>query len=93
MKEKTPEAVAVRYDPQKESAPRIVAKGRGQIAEKIIELAKASGVPVHSDPDMTRLLAAVELFDEVPPVLYAAVAEILVWVYRANQTARPRPAT
>lgn len=87
MKDKTPAAVAVRYDPEKESAPRIVAKGRGQIAERIIELAKANGIPIHADADMTRLLAAVELFDEVPPELYAAVAEILVWVYRANAAA------
>jgi flagellar biosynthesis protein len=88
VKEKTPEAVAVRYDPEKESAPRIVAKGRGEIAKKIIELARANGVPVYEDADMTRLLAAVELFDEVPPELYAAVAEILVWVYRTNNAAK-----
>jgi len=83
-KERQREAVAVRYNPEKENAPRVVAKGRGQIAEKIIEIAKSNGVPVHEDRDLIELLSKVELFDEVPPELYVAVAEVLIWVYRMN---------
>lgn len=75
-------AVAVRYDPSKEEAPRVVATGKGEIAERIIALAKEHGIPIHEDADLTALLAAVELFDEVPPELYRAVAEVLIWVYR-----------
>ncbi len=78
------QAVAVRYDPEKESSPRVVAKGRGLVAEKILEIAAANGVPVHEDRDLVEMLAVVELFDEIPAELYAAVAEVLVWVYRTN---------
>lgn len=77
-------AVAVRYDPEKETAPRVIAKGKGQIAEKIMELAREHGIPIYQDRDLVEMLAAVELFDEVPPHLYAAVAEVLVWVYKVN---------
>lgn len=81
-----PEAVAVRYDAEKEMAPRVVAKGLGHIAEKIIEVANEHNVPVYKDPDLVGLLASVELFDEIPPHLYAAVAEVLVWVYKVNKS-------
>lgn len=79
-----PVAVAVRYDAEKESSPRVVATGKGMIAEKILELARQHEIPIHHDPDLVELLAQVELFDEIPPELYTAVAEVLVWVYRVN---------
>lgn len=77
-------AVAVRYDAQKEESPRVVATGKGLIAERILELAREHGVPIYQDPDLVELLARVELFDEIPPELYTAVAEVLVWVYKVN---------
>lgn len=77
-------AVAVRYDPDKEGAPRVIAKGKGQIAEKILEIARRNNVPIHEDRDLVELLSLVEVFDEIPAELYTAVAEILVWVYRVN---------
>ena len=83
--QKTKQAVAVRYDSAKESAPRVIAKGRGHIAEKILELARENNVPIHENSDLVEMLAMVELFDKVPPELYAAVAEVLVWVYKVNQ--------
>lgn len=81
---KQPTAVAVRYDAQKEQSPRVVATGKGLIAERILELAREHGVPIYQDPDLVELLARVELFDEIPPELYTAVAEVLVWVYKVN---------
>jgi flagellar biosynthesis protein len=85
MSPRPKQAVAVRYDAEKESAPRVVAKGKGQIAEKILEIARTSNVPIYEDADLVEMLAIVELFDEVPAELYAAVAEVLVWVYRVNK--------
>lgn len=90
MSPKPRQAVAVRYDPEKEGSPRVVAKGKGQIAEKILEIAKANNVPIYEDPDLLEMLALVELFDEVPPELYTAVAEVLVWVYRVNKERAPK---
>ncbi len=81
-----PIAVAVRYDAQKEQSPRVVATGKGLIAEKILELAKQHNIPIYQDADLVELLAQVELFDEVPPELYTAVAEVLVWVYKVNSS-------
>lgn len=81
-----PTAVAVRYDAQKEQSPRVIAKGKGLIAEKILELARQHDIPVYQDADLVELLAQVELFDEVPPELYTAVAEVLVWVYKVNSS-------
>ena len=85
--QKQKQAVAIRYDATKEASPRVVAKGRGNIAMKIIELAEENDIPIYEDRDLVELLSAVELFDEVPPELYSAVAEVLVWVYRVNQSA------
>jgi flagellar biosynthesis protein len=79
------QAIAVRYNADKESAPRVVAKGKGQIAEKILEIARTNNVPIYEDADLVEMLAVVELFDEVPPELYTAVAEVLVWVYKVNK--------
>lgn len=84
------QAVAVRYDAAKESAPRVIAKGRGHIAEKILEIARTNDVPIHENPELVEMLSLVELFDEIPPELYTAVAEVLVWVYKVNNEKSPR---
>lgn len=83
------QAVAVRYDSAKEGAPRVIAKGKGLIAEKILELARENNIPVHQDKALLEMLAMVELFDEIPPELYTAVAEVLVWVYKVNKGKAP----
>lgn len=67
-----------------DSAPRIVAKGRGLIAEQIIERAKEHGVAVHESRELVSLLMQVELDDHIPPALYRAVAELLAWLYRVE---------
>lgn len=85
-------AVALRYDPEQEPAPRVVAKGRGVIAEKIIELAKEHRIPIHEDSDLVEILAALDLGKLIPEQMYAAVAEILAFLYRVNSDAKKRSA-
>jgi len=77
-------AVALQYDPQKATAPRVTAKGAGSVAEKIISLAKANGIPVKDDPDLVEVLSGLELNEEIPAELYVVVAELLAFVYRMN---------
>jgi flagellar biosynthesis protein len=78
-------AVALRWDPDAGAgAPQVVASGRGAIAERIAAVARAHGVPVREDADLVTLLAACGLGEEIPPELYAAVAEVLSWVLRRD---------
>ena len=82
--DKSPKAVALKYDGKKNKAPRVIATGRGEIAEKIIEVAKAHNVPLYEDKNLVQLLEALELETEIPPELYRAVAEVLAFIYRLN---------
>lgn len=83
-------AVAIRYQPVDEgSAPKVVASGRGWIAEKILEVAFAHGIKVREDADLAEILAAVDLDEEIPVEAFIAVAEILRYVYAANGTKAP----
>lgn len=83
-------AVALAYDPAAgDEAPRVVASGKGYVAEQILELAFAHGVKVRQDADLVHLLAAVDLDSEIPIEAFIAVAEILAHVYRANGQAVP----
>jgi flagellar biosynthesis protein len=77
-------AVALKYAPG-DKAPKVVAKGRGLIAEEIIARAREHGVYVHESPELVTLLSQVDLDDQIPPSLYVAVAELLVWLYRVEQ--------
>jgi len=77
-------AVALAYG-ENSAAPKVVAKGRGLIAETIIERARAAGVYVHDSPELVALLMQVDLDRHIPPQLYVAVAEILAWIYRLEQ--------
>lgn len=77
-------AVALKYAPG-DLAPKVVAKGRGLIAEEIIARAKAHGVYVHESPELVTLLSQVDLDDHIPPTLYVAVAELLSWLYLVEQ--------
>ena len=76
----TPRAVALAYR-DGSSAPRIVAKGQGLLAERIIEKAKEAGVFVHDSPEMVALLMQVDLDSHIPAQLYRAVAELLAFIY------------
>jgi flagellar biosynthesis protein len=73
-------AAALRYD-GKDAAPTVIATGRGAIADRILAAAREAGVPVREDQLLAEALAALELGTEVPPELYQAVAEALVWAY------------
>lgn len=75
------QAVALAYE-SGEFAPRVLAKGRGAIAEHIITVAQEQGVFVHESKDLVAMLMQVDLDDHVPPELYQAIAEILSWLYR-----------
>ena len=77
-------AVALAYR-EGQIAPKVIAKGRGLIAEEIIRRAKEAGIYVHESRDLVALLMQVNLDDRIPPQLYVAVAELLAWLYRLEQ--------
>lgn len=83
-------AAALKYEPGKDSAPRLVAKGFGKVAERILELAREHGIPIHVDRDLTGFLAKLKLNAPIPQELYRAVAEVLAIIYRANREAAGR---
>lgn len=78
-KDKVKQAIALSYDPQ-EDAPKVIASGMGQLAERIIERAKESDVPIHRDDKLADTLSRLQIGDMIPPELYEVVAEILVFV-------------
>ncbi len=78
------QAVALAYQTG-DTAPRVVAQGRGAVAEQIIALAREHGVFVHESKEMVALLMQVDLDDRIPPDLYRAVAELLAWLYRIER--------
>ncbi len=80
-------AIAIDQGPKGTAAPRVVAKGYGKLAEQILQIAFDRGVKVRSDADLAEILAAVEIDSEVPLEALAAVAEILSYVYRAQNRA------
>jgi flagellar biosynthesis protein len=89
MPESNPEdprrsAAALGFDPEADEAPRILAKGHGDIADRIIALAREHDIPLREDPDLVAVLAKLDLGQEIPQELYRAVAEILAFVYRVN---------
>ncbi|KTC72521.1 flagellar protein FlhB [Legionella birminghamensis] len=82
MIKKNRQAVALHYDGKK--APRVTAKGEGEIAERIIQIAKQHGIPLQENKELTALLAQVQLNGEIPPKLYVAVAQMLAFLYFLN---------
>ncbi len=84
------QAVALAYETG-DLAPRIVAKGRGLIAEQIIARAKDNDVFVHESKELVNLLMQVDLDDHIPPALYTAIAEILAWLYQIENKSLNRP--
>ncbi|MDP3539413.1 MAG: EscU/YscU/HrcU family type III secretion system export apparatus switch protein [Azonexus sp.] len=77
----TREAIALAYR-QTDAAPRVVARGKGLIAEEIISRAREHGVYVHESPELVALLTQVNIDEHIPPQLYMAIAELLAWLYR-----------
>lgn len=85
---KPQKAVALQYVPEEQEAPILVAKGKGIVAEKIIEKAKEYGVPIQEDSSLVEVLSQIDLNQQIPPELFQLVAEILSFVYQSDQKAK-----
>ncbi|MFB6497455.1 FlhB-like flagellar biosynthesis protein [Bacillus haynesii] len=83
-------AVALHYDEMKDKAPKVVAKGSGYTAEKIIEEAQKAGVPIQEDATLVELMRHLELDDHIPEALYEIVAEIFSFVYKLDEKMKKR---
>jgi flagellar biosynthesis protein len=81
-------AVALRYLPEDQAAPKVTAKGQGYMAELILQKAQQHGIPIQQDASLVEVLAKLELEQEIPAELYQLIAEILSFIYRADQRAQ-----
>ncbi|GAB6073050.1 EscU/YscU/HrcU family type III secretion system export apparatus switch protein [Venenivibrio stagnispumantis] len=79
--EELKKAVALKYEREKDNAPKVVAKGKGVIAEKIIQTAKENGVYIKEDKYLVEMLSNLELYEEIPEELYKVVAKIFIFLY------------
>lgn len=77
---KVKEVAALQYSPDENKAPKLIALGKGEIAEKILEKAKENNVPIYKDAELAHTLGKLNIGDEIPPELYEVVAEILIFV-------------
>ncbi len=77
-------AVALGYEPEKDKAPKVLAKGQGQIAKKIIQIAIDEGIEIRKDADLLQILKAVDIDSEIPIEAFSAVAEIISYIYKEN---------
>ena len=85
MKDLKKEAVALKYNRKNDNAPKVVAKGKGVIAKNILDYAKKQGVPIKEDPELVQILSKLDLYEEIPPKLYKAVAKILTYIYKIKK--------
>ena len=81
-------AVALKYKAYEEMAPKVVAKGRGELAKKIIEKAKEFDVPLFQNEELADMLLNIEVGEEVPPKMYEAVIEVFIWLYKLEEKAQ-----
>jgi flagellar biosynthesis protein len=79
------EAVALAYDPAEEGLPQVTAKGKGELAETLVDLALRHGIPIKYDPDLVNVLSQLEEGQDIPDELFLVVAELLAFIYRVNQ--------
>lgn len=77
-------AVALKYKSDEDHAPRVTATGQGNMADRIIDLAKEAGLPIREDPDLAAALSALDLGATIPTELYGIIAEVLAWSYKVN---------
>ncbi len=80
VKRQIKHAAALQYSPDTDAAPKIVAAGKGQIAERIIQKAQESNVPLYQDINLAQTLSSLSVGDEIPPEIYEVVAEILIFI-------------
>ena len=78
-------AVALKYEPKADNAPKVLAKGKGKVAEKIIDIARKHNIYIHNDPDLIEVLSQLDLNDEIPSEIYVVVAELLAFVYSLSR--------
>ena len=90
MIEKRKEAIALKYDKNKDEAPKIIGKGKGKIAESILEIARENNVLIQKDSSLTELLGQLNINESIPQELYEAVAEIFALVYQVDKKAAIR---
>ena len=85
--EKREKAAVLKYKQEKDSAPRLVAKGKGAIARQIIDLARSKGIPVREDPLLVEALIGLDLYQDIPEEVYQVVAEVYLFLYRLKNMA------
>ncbi len=78
-------AAALRYDTDKENAPRVLAKGEGEVATNIIKIAELNNLPIKKDEDLVELLSKIDIDKEIPEALYKAVAEVFSFIYKTTK--------
>ncbi|MEO4053541.1 EscU/YscU/HrcU family type III secretion system export apparatus switch protein [Solibacillus sp. CAU 1738] len=79
------EAIALSYNPSDHAGPKVIAKGKGKIAENILEQAELHEVPIHEDPNLVELLGQLDLNESIPEELYQAVAEVFAFIYHLDR--------
>jgi flagellar biosynthesis protein len=84
-KEPIKKAVALKYDTTKDRAPKVVAKGKGYVAQNIIKIAEENELPIKKDEDLVELLSKIEVDREIPENLYKAVAEVFSFIYNITR--------
>lgn len=85
---KPQKAVALKYDREKSGAPKVVASGKGEVANNIIKLAQEHDIFIKKDADLVELLSKIEINKEIPPMLYKAVAEVFSFIYKITDDKR-----
>lgn len=89
-KKKNTIAAAIKYDDKRDAAPKLTAKGRGSIAEKIIKLAMEHNIPIREDPALVQILSRLDIDEQIPTEIYKAIAEILAFIYSVNEQYREK---
>jgi len=82
---KKQQAVALRWDPLLDTAPKMAAKGSGFLADEIIRLAQENGIPIREDHDLVQIFSLLDIGESIPPQVHTAIAEILAYIYWSNQ--------
>jgi len=90
---KISKAVALRYTRGTNDVPRVIASGKGHLADQIIKVASENAIPVYKDPSLVEMLSHLDLQSEIPPELYSMVAEVLVFIYSQDKEAGKRHKT
>ncbi len=80
-------AVALKYEPTKDQAPKVIAKGAGAVADKILEQAEKHDIKIREDKALSEMLYQLEIEEQIPPALYPIIAEVFAFIYQAEQRA------